>query len=345
MADDAPPGIPPPRERANQIGREGVEAQLAPMIAGGAFSHGWMITGGEGAGKATLAYRLARALLDPAALRAPTSLDMSPETKTFRYVAQSAHPDLFVAERRTDPKTERQETEISVDTIRELIAFMNRTAALGGFRVAIVDTADDLNKNSANALLKVLEEPPARAALLLLTSAPGRLLPTIRSRCRRIDLRAVPDADIAAFVAAEARATREAAQRFAAASGGRPGLALTLAMGEGGAAMEAVDAFLAAAAKGADAGAVAAALTGKAGDARWEIFRRMAVERLAHAARAAAMGEGADPAFPVASAGTLGEAYRQLTELFDKGEGLNADRGQLILAAGRTLSRTLRERA
>lgn len=330
-----------PRERGTQIGRQEVEARLASLIAAGGLSHGWMIAGGEGAGKATLAYRIARALLDPAAIMNPAALDLPEDARTFRLVAQGAHPDLFVAERRVDPKTERQESEISVDTIREMIGFMARTPALGGWRVAIVDVADDLNRNSANALLKVLEEPPARAALFLLTAAPGRLLPTIRSRCRRLDLRPVPDEEIARLVETETGAARDDAMRIAAASGGRPGWALTLAMGEGAEAIAAVEAFLAASRGRGEMGAVTGALLGKAGDPRWEIFRRLTIERLSGAARAAALGAAPDPAFGAVGAAALESAYRQLSELFQKGEGLNADRGQLVLAAGRMLSRAL----
>lgn len=330
-----------PRMRATQIGREAIEAMIAPMIVEGSFTHGWMIVGGESAGKATLAYRIARALLDPHALSAASRLDMPAETRAFRLTAQGAHPDLFVAERRVDPKTERRETEISVDTIRELIAFMNRTAALGGWRVAIVDNADDLNKNSANALLKVLEEPPMRATLLLLTSAPGRLLPTIRSRCRRIDLRPVPDAAIVSLLETEAGVSPEEAARIASASAGRPGFALTLATGEGGEAIAAVDSFIEAATKNGDASAALAALSGKAGDARWEIFRYLTTDRIAHAARAAAAGEGGDRRFGGAGPAALSEAYHQIAELFGRGDGLNADRGQMVLAAGRLLNRAV----
>jgi DNA polymerase-3 subunit delta' len=330
-----------PRMRATQVGREAIEAMIAPMIAEGSFTHGWMIVGGEGAGKATLAYRIARALLDPNALSATDRLDMPTETRAFRLAAQGAHPDLFVAERRLDPKTERRETEISIDTIRELIAFMSRTAALGGWRVAIVDTADDLNKNSANALLKVLEEPPMRATLLLLTSAPGRLLPTIRSRCRRMDLRPVPDSSIAALLEAEAGVSREEAARIAAVSAGRPGFALTLATGEGGEAITAVDSFMESATKNGDATAALAALSGKAGDARWEIFRYLTVDRIAQAARAAAAGEAGDRRFDGAGPAALSEAYHQIAELFGRGDALNADRSQMVLAAGRLLKRAL----
>ena len=330
-----------PRERERQIGREALELSLAGQIRAGALGHGWLVVGGAGAGKATLAYRIARALLDPKALAGDT-LSMPADSRTFRLIAQSAHPDLFVAERRVDAKTERVATEISVETIRDLIAFMNRTAAFGGWRVAIVDSADDLNRNSANALLKILEEPPPRSTLLLLTAAPGRLLPTIRSRCRRIHLDAVPDSDIAAFVESEAKVDAATAARVAAASKGRPGYALALATNEGPDAVAAVDAFLAAAARGEDVASVAAALSGKAGDARWEIFRTLMLERISDAARAHAAGDGARDCAD-APAFALVRSYHQLTELLARGEGLNADRTQLIGAAARTLGRTLRE--
>ena len=111
-----------------------------------------------------------------------------------RRSAAGAHPGLLVLKRGVNPKTGKLMTVLSVDEIRRLAGFFGMTSGAGGWRVAIVDTADDMNDNAANALLKMLEEPPGRAMLLLLSNTPGRLLPTIRSRCQRLDLRPLDEA-------------------------------------------------------------------------------------------------------------------------------------------------------
>ena len=111
-----------------------------------------------------------------------------------------AHPDLMVIERGYDEKRDRLRTEIVVDDIRRAVDFMHLKSAMGGWRVVIVDCADEMNRNSANALLKILEEPPQRTLLLLVSHAPGGLLPTIRSRCRRLELAPLPDAIVSELI-------------------------------------------------------------------------------------------------------------------------------------------------
>ena len=262
---------------------------------------------------------------------------MSADARVFRLVAGEAHPDLFVAARRYDEKKDRYQTEISVDTIRELNHFLGQTAGFGGWRVAIVDAADDLNRHAANALLKSLEEPPARTAILLLANAPGRQLATIRSRCRRIDLRPIPDADIVGLLKNEAGLDDEEARMIAGAARGRPGYALTLAAGEGREAIAAVEAFLEGAAASGDVGRVAASLSGKAAAERWEIFKERLVERLSEAARRAARGTPEAGALGRLPPATLGEVTEQLSALIARGDGLNLDRRDLVLAMGRAL--------
>ncbi|MBI1366031.1 MAG: DNA polymerase III subunit delta' [Alphaproteobacteria bacterium] len=333
MSDDQPV----PHQRENIIGRAELEAALRESLREGALSHGWLIAGPPGAGKATLAYRLARALLDPAALCDDASLRVGADSKVFRLIAGEAHPDLFVAARRYDEKKDRHQTEISVDTVRDLNHFLNQTAGFGGWRVAIVDTADDLNRNAANALLKSLEEPPPRTAILLCANAPGRLLATIRSRCRRIDLRPVADAEIIRLLMDEAGLDERDARAVAAAAHGRPGYALTLAAGEGREAIAAVEAFLSASLGAGDVGRVAAALTGKAAAERWTIFKDRLMERLRDAARAGARGEEGEGALAGMAPATLLVASERLGALLERGDALNLDRRDLILAMGRTL--------
>ncbi len=315
--------ITPPHQRVDFLSAPELDAQLARALEQGALANGWLITGPEGAGKATLAYRLARALLHGGG----ASLDPPKDARSSALIAARAHPDLFVAERLYDEKKERHAAEISVETSRDLIGFLSLTPSLGDWRVVIVDTADDLNRNSANALLKALEEPPAKTAIFVLSASPGRLLPTIRSRCRRLALRPYSDDAVAAFLEREGAAKGADALRIAAASEGRPGLALKLARGAGAEAIDAVGEFLAA----RDPASVAQRLAPKSADAVWPIFQELLLRRVDRAARAAAIAADARTADFVALRETL-------TSLFARGDGLNLDRFQVVLAAARALA-------
>lgn len=328
-----------PQERDNQIGRADVEAPLRAAMEEGVFSHGWILAGPSGAGKATLAYRIARGLLDPSALLNDESFDVSPKARVFHLVSAGAHPDLFVAERLWDEKKGKHQAEITVETVRKLTQFLNRTASGGGWRVAIVDTADDMNRNAANALLKALEEPPKKTLLLLLSASPGRLLPTVRSRCRRIDLPALNHSDVTTLLKAES-VDADAIETLVSAARGRPGYALRLAAEDGVEAIRLAERFLTAAAKGDDVAKYAAALTGKGADGRWEIFKSALVETLSDGARKAARGEPA-----LASPATLLTAWEGTTKMIARGEGLNLDRAQLIRAIAHDIRAALRAEA
>jgi len=319
-----------PRARTDFLAAPGVEDALIQALNAGALANGWLITGGEGIGKATLAFRLARALLwreRPADLM---TLDVPADARVSSLVASGGHPDLFVADRRYDEKKERYASEISVEIIRELSHFLNHTASMGGWRVAIIDTADDLNRNSANALLKALEEPPPRTAIFVLSAAPGRLLATIRSRCRRIDLRPLPEDSVAKFLVRENAAEAREAEKIAAVSGGRPGFALSLALGDGGDAIDALDQFWAAARGGGDIAAVAQRLSGKNSDGVWPHFCAMLVNRLGDAAKVDAMNAGE-------AAGAFVDIRERVETIFVRGDSVNLDRAQMVLAAERAI--------
>src|SRR5262249_42605211 len=158
----------------------------------GRLHHAWLITGPRGIGKATLAWRFTRFLLagQQGGLfgNSPEDLTVAADASGRTLVDARSHPDLFHLRRSLNPDTGRIRTEISVDDVRGLGEFMHMTPAMGAWRVAIVDAADEMNRNAANAVLKILEEPPPNAVLLIVAHAPGRLLPTIRSRCRRLAL-------------------------------------------------------------------------------------------------------------------------------------------------------------
>ena len=192
---DAPPeadragDAPHPRHSAHLFGQsEAEEAFLSAFIAG-RMHHAWLITGPRGVGKATLAWRIARFLLSqggPEALE--KSLQMEPDHAVFRQVAALSAPGLALARKPWDEKTKRHKTAITVEEIRKLKSAFTMSAAEGRWRVAVIDAADDLNVQSENALLKLLEEPPEKTVLLLVAHQPSKLLPTIRSRCRQLAL-------------------------------------------------------------------------------------------------------------------------------------------------------------
>jgi DNA polymerase-3 subunit delta' len=174
-----------PRENHLLIGHDAAESALFQAATGPRLHHAWLLGGPEGIGKATLAYRFARWLL--AGPSTPT-LALDPDHTTFRRVAADTHADLMTVELEYDPVRKRQRSEITVEDVRAVAAFLHLTPAEGGWRVVIIDGAEQMNRFGANALLKVLEEPPARAVILLVSHMPGALLPTLRSRCRALEL-------------------------------------------------------------------------------------------------------------------------------------------------------------
>ena len=206
MTDTAPR----PWTNPDLTGQEAAEAALLKAWKSGRLAHAWLITGPRGIGKATLAYRFARFVLSQAdaadagpslfgdAPPPPDSLALSPDHPVFQRVAVGSHGDLLVADpdRVEDDKKKSKKHEIPVDRIRQINGALHLSTAEGGWRVVIVDAAEDMNRNAANALLKSLEEPPPRALMLLISHSPGRLLPTIRSRCRSLALSPLPDGTV-----------------------------------------------------------------------------------------------------------------------------------------------------
>ncbi len=199
---DAIEGWPAPEERADWFGDQVAERTLLDAYRSGRMHHAWMICGPKGIGKATLAYRFARFVLahpDPAApdVAAATDLSLPDDRPAFRRVAARSHPNLLALERPYDERAKRFRTELTVSEIRRTVAFFGSTAGEAGWRIAVVDPADDMNPSAANALLKILEEPPRRSLFLLVSHAPGRVLATIRSRCRRLNVAPLAATEIA----------------------------------------------------------------------------------------------------------------------------------------------------
>jgi len=229
---------PPPRETTVLFGHHAAEQEFLASYRSGRLPHSWLISGEAGIGKATLAYRIARFVLanpDPCAtaVRSAASLALDPSHPTVRRIAGNAHTDLLVLER-VPGDTGTLRTVITVDQVRRIVSFFGSTAGEGGWRVCIVDTADELQyPQASNALLKMLEEPPARSLFLLVSHSPGRLLPTIRSRCRRLILKPLDAADVAAAATAALGPDADAAALATAAqaAGGSVARAIALAGG------------------------------------------------------------------------------------------------------------------
>ncbi|MBU2580471.1 MAG: DNA polymerase III subunit delta' [Alphaproteobacteria bacterium] len=195
-------GFAHPRETKQCFGHESAERELAGALNRGQVHHAWLLTGPPGIGKATLAYRFAKCLLAaPQERRVDSgSLEVAASSQASRQVQVLSHPGLLVLRRPYDLKAKRFTASIPVDEVRRLRSFLGHRAAEGNWRVVIVDSADDLNINAANALLKSLEEPPRRMVFLLVSAEPGRLLNTIRSRCRRLDIGALQRKELMAAV-------------------------------------------------------------------------------------------------------------------------------------------------
>jgi DNA polymerase-3 subunit delta' len=341
-------GYPHPRATRVLYGHEAVESRLAETFGSGRMHHGWLIAGREGIGKATLAYRLAAFLLADPSERDPfgASLLVDAETVASRQVKALSHPGLLVLRRPYDTKTKRFVASIPIDEVRKLRAFLARSADGGAWRVVIVDQADELNVNAANALLKSLEEPPPRTVFLLLSSEPGRLLATIRSRCRTLDLAPLaPDA-----LRKAAAAAIEAAGREPLAEADWPALA-HLAGGSvrrllGLAAAGGLDLYkkMYAAVSGlpkvqwSDIHRLADECSGAGAEQKFELFYDLLLGLLARLARAEAMGQGTteETALAARLAGngrlaSLAQLWETLVREKAEAQALNLDKKTLIL--------------
>ena len=227
-----------PRQTTALFGHRDAETALLNAYRSGRIPHAWLIGGAQGIGKATLAYRMARFVLahrDPGApdVQHAEGLFVDPQEPVARQVAAGSHGSLLTLERSLNDKGVMRSV-ITVDETRETIAFFGSTAAVEGWRVCIVDTVDELNPNAANALLKILEEPPQQSLFLLVSHAPARVLPTILSRCRKLSLRPLVTADVIAATAAAAAIAAEdpALAQAAEAAEGSVSRALTLLGGD-----------------------------------------------------------------------------------------------------------------
>jgi DNA polymerase-3 subunit delta' len=204
---DSLDGVPDPSEALRVFGHDAQVAQLTTAHRAGKLPHALVLAGPRGIGKATLAFQLAHYLLGhPDSAGAPEAFSQrDPASPLYRQVASAAHPSLLHLTRPQNEKPKDKitfKTVLTVDEVRRVGRFLSLTAHDGGYRIVIVDPADDLNVSAANALLKNLEEPPARTVFVLIAHSPGRLLPTIRSRCQVVRLQPLADEDLMSALAA-----------------------------------------------------------------------------------------------------------------------------------------------
>jgi len=339
-ADDVPeadalPGAPHPRHVYSLVGHERAETEMLAAYREGRLAHAWLIGGREGIGKATLAWRFARFVLanpDPSAtaVREAGNLHVEPTHPAARLLAGLAHPDFSLIRREWQGATKRLASEISVEAVRQGLQVFQLSAAFGGWRIALVDSAEDLNRNSANALLKMVEEPPQRSLILIISHRPSQVLPTIRSRCRRLRLDPLGEEEIVRAVIglgppwseADGDAVRAAARR---ANGSvREALIRLAPESEGAAAL--IDAIVAGLPR-PDPRAVARladAVGGRAGDEAYRAFHREIYDWLAAYAR------NVEPRSPRVE--EIGELWDRIRDADRETDELNLDRKLHILA-------------
>ena len=318
---------PHPRHVFELNGAEAPEQAWLEALQRGRMHHAWLLVGPEGVGKATFAYRAARRLLGARPDPSHGLLGSDPEDPVSRQVAARSHPDLLVLEREGEDGKPRK--VIPVDEARRLPEFFSKAPAISPWRVAIIDAADDLNINAANAVLKTLEEPPPRGVLFLVCHAPGRLLATIRSRCRRLLFRPWPDLEVEAFLAARTDLGLEERHRLAAMAKGAPGRALTLA--EGGALEldQAAHALLRSLPQSDETALLALAheLRGPQGAERFNLLFERLAEQVKTMIEETAGRPGAGPMEPWI------EVWERLTGLPEEVEAVNLDRQDAFWSA------------
>ncbi|TPK58148.1 MULTISPECIES: DNA polymerase III subunit delta' [unclassified Mesorhizobium] len=323
-------GVPEPSETPRLVGHGQAAAMLAAAYRAGKLPHALIFAGPLGIGKATLAFHLAHHLLKhPAFEQAPETLAVpDPASSLFRQIATGAHPGVLHLTRPLNDKTKNFKTVVTVDEIRKVNRFLSMTSHDGSYRVVIVDPADDMNTNAANALLKNLEEPPARTLFILIVHAPGSLLPTIRSRCQLVRLSPLDIDELMAVLETAEPPPGDPAARAALATraGGSARNAILLTQYGGLEIAETLDALVSAG-KSDIAGAyrLAEVVAGRDQAIQFDIFNRRALDLLSDAASRAAL------AGDLARAKTLSDTWHEALDAISETDTYNLDKKQHAL--------------
>lgn len=321
-----------PQRNTNLFGHAEAEDFLARSYASGKGHHAMLIEGPEGIGKATLAFRFANHVLShPEPSQAPLQLAMpDPNSMVSRQIVAGASHNLLHLTRPVDDKTGKVKSAITVDEVRRAGHFFSQTSGSGNWRIVIIDPADDLNRNAANAILKILEEPPKRALFLVLSHAPGKLLPTIRSRCLPLRLHPLSDDDLGHALAALGSPLDggRMAQEIPALAKGSVAQALKLMNYGGHDIIQAFEDVVKAQGAGARKAMhrLADVLSGKDNDVLFGFFIDHLTESLVARARAAALAgdlAGADRAAKLSS---------EIGERITISQAYNLDRKQTIIS-------------
>jgi DNA polymerase-3 subunit delta' len=325
-------GVPEPSETARLVGHGEAAKMLTAAYRSGKLPHALIFSGPVGIGKATLAFHVAHHLLkhpDPA--KSPASLSVpDPASSLFRQIATGAHPGVLHLTRPVNDKTKSFKTVVTVDEIRKVSRFLSLTSHDGSYRVVIVDPADDMNANAANALLKNLEEPPARTLFILIVHAPGSLLPTIRSRCQVVRLSPLGDEELMAVLeTTEQPPPDDPAARAALAerAGGSARTAILLTQYGGLEIASTLDALLTTGKRDiAAAFRLAEAVAGRDQAIQFDIFNRRSLDLLSDAASSAAHGGD------IARAKSLSDAWHEALDAISQTETYNLDKKQHALS-------------
>jgi DNA polymerase-3 subunit delta' len=346
-----------PQQTDDLFGHKTAENSFLDAFNSDRIHHAWLIAGPKGIGKATFAWRCAKFLLAKGGgdntgpdmlgdLPNHSSLDVDPAEPVIQRIKAGGHGGVVLLERTENPKTGKLRKDIVIDDVRNLIGFFGQTNTEGGWRVAIIDAVDEMNTNAANALLKLLEEPPAKSILLLVAHSPGRLLPTIRSRCRQLSLSPLDKEDITNLIRNKyPELPEEETTEVCNLAEGAPGKAISLIESNGLATIRKLDSLLSQVPNTdiSQLHAISAELGGVKADQEYRLFVEMFQIRLQNIilhASGAASSETAqnETSLLLSRISTLSgvdnwlELWEKTRELITRADAVNLDRKQVIIS-------------
>lgn len=328
---DTLPDIPEPRENPFLLGHEGVVQRIGAACRMNRLHHGLLLHGPRGIGKATFAFRLAYHLLShPAAEEAPDFISaVDPQSDLYRQIARGVHPAVLHLARPFDQDGKRFKTAITVDEVRRVNRFLSMTTHDGGYRIVIVDPAEDMNTNAANALLKNLEEPPKRSLFVLVSHLPGRLLPTIRSRCQAFRFQPLSDEELLGVlekIGEEVPTQQKAREKLLERAGGSPRNAILMTRYGGTELADTIDELL----SGGDfdmakAHKLGDAVNTRGAEIQLSIVNETFLDRIADRSKTAGI------AGDIERSGRLSELWQQINRAIWQSDVYNLDRKQHVV--------------